>query len=793
MDRMAEGWIGSEAAGPGERLRLKVSVAGIVQGVGFRPFVYRLACREGLAGYILNNPQGVDIEVEGGLASVERFLSSLVRERPSQARIDSVVVRFTDLCGEDSFVIRASEAASERTTLVSPDIATCPDCLRELGDPSDRRHRYPFINCTNCGPRHTIIEDIPYDRQNTSMRSFAMCPECSKEYRDPLDRRFHAEPDACWVCGPQITLRESSGEPIDCRDPLEAARKGLSEGKVIGVKGLGGFHLAVDAANDAAVRLLRQRKRREEKPLAVMARDIFTIALFAEVGPEEERLLASPVRPIVLLPKRPDSRIAESVAPGNKYLGVMLPYTPIHHLLLEGDFLALVMTSGNLTEEPIAIDGEDALSRLAGIVDLYVDHNRQIVSRCDDSVARVVGGETVILRRSRGWVPLPIDLDTTPGSILACGAHLKNTIAVTRRNQVFLSQHIGDLENMPAYEFFTSTIDHMKKTVEVEPEIVAYDLHPDYLSTRFAVGSRIPKKVAVQHHHAHIASCLGEAGTDGPVIGFALDGTGYGPDATVWGGEILVATRKSFTRAGHLEQVAIPGGEAAIRQVWRMALSHLYSAYREDVRSLPLEALLGIDRRQIEVVLAILKSGFNSPMTSSCGRLFDAVSCLCGLRHEVKYEGQAALELEMAAGDDLGQAYPVVLDTEGEKVVIGVRGLVREIVRDVLGGPGSPGIGAGAVAGAGSTAGTVGAKFHNWLARSLYETACLLRTRQGLEVAALSGGCFQNVRLLAQLKGLLEGGGFRVITNHLVPANDGGISFGQAVVAAARVESEVSS
>ncbi len=792
MDRMAEIPVGSQEAAADQRLRLRISVAGIVQGVGFRPFVYRLACRERLSGYILNNPQGVGIEVEGALKSVECFLSSLVNDGPPQARIDTVSVRFADVLNEDAFVIRESVRQDECTTMVSPDLATCPDCLRELGTRSDRRHRYPFVNCTNCGPRYTIIEGIPYDRKNTSMKAFEMCPDCRREYQDPMDRRFHAEPNACWTCGPRVTLREPSGEPVACEDPIKAAQAHLLEGKVVAVKGLGGFHLAVDAANDAAVRLLRQRKQREEKPLAVMAKDIGAVRRFAEVGLEEENLLASPKRPIVLLRKRADSPLAESVAPGNRHLGVLLPYTPIHKMLLEEGFAALVMTSGNLSEEPIAVDIEDALRRLGTVADFYLDHDRDIVSRCDDSVARVVDGDTVFLRRSRGWVPLPIDLDASPSGILACGAHLKNTIALTRRNQVFLSQHIGDLENLPAYQFFTSTVDHLKRIIEVEPNVVAYDLHPDYLSSRFALGLDVATKIGVQHHHAHIASCLGEADADGPVIGFALDGTGYGPDGTVWGGEILIATREAYTRVGHLEQVRIPGGEAAIKHIWRMALSYLYSCYGQDVADLPLESLLGADPKQIEVVLAMLRKGVNSPITSSCGRLFDAVACLCGIRNQVRYEGQAALELEMARAEDVKASYPVVVRPENDGVVIGVRDLVKGIVEDVLAearcadverervhaGPGRARV----------ERGKVSAQFHNWLAGSLSEAALMLREAHGIETVALGGGCFQNVSLLMQLKGLLAQAGFRVLTNRLVPANDGGISFGQTVVAAAMLK-----
>lgn len=775
---MAEGQVGSQEASPVERLRLRIAIAGVVQGVGFRPFIFRLASREGLSGGIVNDPQGVSIEVEGELSAVERFLSSIVREKPAPARIDSISVGFADLVGSQGFEIGHSEQGAERTTLVSPDLATCTDCLAELRDPADRRHKYPFINCTNCGPRYTIIRDIPYDRRRTSMQSFEMCPDCLREYLDPGNRRFHAEPNACWTCGPRVTLRDSGGRPIDCGDPIETAARRLGEGAIVAVKGLGGFHLAVDAANDRAVGLLRQRKHREEKPLAVMARDLDTARSLVNVSAEEERLLEGPARPIVLLAKRRKTPIAESVAPGNRYLGVMLPYTPIHALLFDQGPAALVMTSGNISEEPIALDTDDALERLGGIADFYLDHDRDIVSRCDDSVVRLVAGRQVFLRRSRGWAPIGIDIDSIQPSILACGAHLKNTVAVTRRNQVLLSQHIGDLENVAAYEFFRSTVTHLGEIAEVTPEIVAYDLHPDYLSTRFALSSGVERKIAVQHHHAHVASCLGEAGLEGPVIGIALDGTGYGPDGTVWGGEVLIATRKSYTRAGHLERVLIPGGEAAIKQVWRMALAHIYNAYGDETGSLPLESLLGAERRQIDVVLAALRRSFNSPLTSSCGRLFDAVSCLCGVRNWARYEGQAALDLEMVAGECGGETYPVKLDRAGDMIVIGLRDMVKAVVKDVLGGMRTGDV----------DKGSISAKFHRWLAQSLAEAAREFRARHGITTAALSGGCFQNVLLLDNLMKLLEADGFNVLINRLVPANDGGISFGQVVVAAASLE-----
>ena len=567
-------------------------------------------------------------------------------------------------------------------------------------------------------------------------------------------------------------LRDADGNVISTDSPIEAARSLLEKGHIIAVKGLGGFHLAVDACNDKAVRNLRVRKHREQKPLAIMARDIATVRTFAQVSDFEEQVLKSQARPIVLLRKIPGSRIAESVAPNNRNLGVMLPYTPLHHLLLEG-FTALVMTSGNISEEPIVIDIEDARQRLRGIAEYYLDHNRQILSRCDDSVVRAIDGHLTFLRRSRGWVPLPITIGNIERPILATGAHLKNTIALTRGNQVFVSQHIGDLENLPALRFFEETIRHLKKILEIEPEVVVHDLHPDYLSTRFAMEQTEAVKIGVQHHHAHIASCLGEAGIEGPVIGFAFDGTGYGEDGTIWGGEILVATTSQYQRVGHLEEVPLPGGEVAIRNPWRMAIAHLVTSFAGEIDNLDLERLLGQPREAIEAVRRMIQADFNCPRTSSCGRLFDAVSSLCGVCNKVSYEGQAAIELEMIADND-GKAYPVEI-ARGDRLVIRTGGLICSIVADLeLGVPPS----------------TVSRRFHNWVASAIARSAKLVREETGITKVALSGGCFQNEILLRTAMTLLKDQGFEVLINRVVPANDGGISFGQVVVAASRLARE---
>jgi len=655
-----------------------------------------------------------------------------------------------------------------------------------MGDSSDRRYRYAFTNCTNCGPRYTIIRSVPYDRRNTTMDVFELCPACAAEYGDPLNRRFHAEPNACPACGPELLLKSAEGSAVKCDDPVAATIDLLSSGRVVAVKGLGGFHLAADATSEDAVRTLRERKHREEKPLAIMSKNVETVRTYAEVGDLEESLLTGPERPVVLLRKKPGSVIAESVAPGNKYLGVMLPYTPVHHMLLDTGLVALVMTSGNISEEPIAIDLEDAMERLGSVADYYLDHNREILSRCDDSVVRVLDGEMMFARRSRGYVPLPAALESGGPCVLACGAHLKNTVAVTRGNEVFLSQHIGDLENAAAFEFFKSTVRHLEDIVQVEPEIVAHDLHPDYISTRFARDLPIENKVGVQHHHAHIAGCLGEAGLEGPVIGFALDGTGYGTDGTVWGGEILIATREDFERAGHLETVPMPGGEAAVREPWRMALSHIMNALGRgeslehaagrcggggSADAAFLAGLLGRPVDQVRMVRQVLDKKINCPITSSCGRLFDAVSALCGVRRITTFEGQAAIELEMALDEGEDGAYAVNL-RDGEPIIVETAPVIAAVARDLR---------------AGIAPGRVSARFHNWLVNSLRDAAVRIRERRGLETVALSGGCFQNAHLVVNLRKALLESGFHVIINKLVPVNDGGISFGQVVVARARL------
>ena len=752
-------------------VRRHIEVSGIVQGVGFRPYVYRLATGHGLTGTICNTAAGVSIEIQGPAEKVGRFVECLPAGAPPLARITNFDVQEIPCNGDAEFRIVHSQSGKEVRTLISPDVAICSDCRRELFDPADRRHGYPFINCTNCGPRFTIVRDIPYDRPSTSMAVFAMCPACQAEYEDPLDRRFHAQPNACWDCGPRVELWDRSGRRIECRDPIAEAASGLHAGLVVAVKGLGGFHLAVDATSAAAVALLRERKRRVEKPFAVMAPDSGSVQEICELDAAARAVLESPQRPIVLLAKRASSQIAEEVAPFNRYLGVFLPYTPLHYLLLaEGRFKALVMTSGNLSEEPIAIDNQEAVSRLSRLADYFLVHNRDILLRCDDSVVRVAGGAMRHLRRSRGFVPVPVFLKDEQPSVLAVGGQLKNTICLTRGKHAFLSQHIGDLENVESYGFFNEAIEHLQRILEIQPEIIACDLHPGYFSTQWALQQSGKKRVGVQHHHAHIASCMAENHLDGKVIGFALDGTGYGTDGHIWGGEVLIAGYKDFQRAAHFEYVAIPGGEAAIREPWRMAVSYLAHYFGRDFLKLPVPFVRQLDVNKTQLLLRMMEQRINSPLTSSCGRLFDAVAALIGIRQHVNYEAQAAIELEMAmsaSGDD--HEYLLEIREGDDGCVIGCRPLFAALMDDLS---------------RNVDAGVISRRFHNALVVTFTRIAALLRERTGLKRVCFSGGTFHNVYLSQRLESKLVDKGFAVFTHREVPAGDGGLSLGQALVAA---------
>ncbi len=704
-------------------------------------------------------------------------MDALPNEIPPLARLDHVEVSDASALDEATFEIRHSLAQAGAFQPISPDVATCADCQAEVLDSLDRRHRYPFTNCTNCGPRFTIILDLPYDRPFTTMAPFRMCPDCQREYDDPADRRFHAQPNACPRCGPNVWL-ESGGDVVAERDEaLSEARRLLTEGKILGVKGLGGFHLACDATRDEPVAELRRRKGRVEKPFALMAYDTGAVERYCQLSSTERGLLERSERPIVLLRQRPGSGISEHVAPGNDSLGFMLPYTPLHLLLLEpspGFPDALVMTSGNFAEEPIVTGNDEARSEMPALADHLLLHDRRIHARCDDSVLRVFRDGELPIRRSRGYAPYPVHLPFEAPPILACGGELKNTFCVTRSGYAFLSQHIGDLENYQTLASFETMIEHFKDLFRVTPEAVAYDLHPGYLATRYALGPRTDglTQIGVQHHHAHIAACMAEHGLpeDAQVIGLSFDGTGYGTDGTIWGGEVLVSGYQDFRRAAHLAPVPLPGAEAAIRRPYRMALAWLRAAgVAWDPDLPPVAAASEADRR---VLQAQLSGRMPSPLTTSMGRLFDAVSSLAGVRHEVTYEAQAAIELEAALDPDEEGAYHFDTTRTGDTLVLDPAPVIRDIVGDVR---------------SGVSVGAISARFHNAVADLALEVCFSLRRDAGLAQVCLSGGVFQNVSLLELAATRLEGKGFRVYWHRKVPPNDGGLSLGQAVVAAARM------
>jgi hydrogenase maturation protein HypF len=728
--------------------RVRVQVEGIVQGVGFRPFVHRLAGELGLAGLVRNDERGAVIEVEGEQDAIAALLERVVTEAPPLADVQVAGTEVVPVHGETEFAIVASTSAGTPDASVTPDAATCAACLRELFDPADRRYRYPFINCTDCGPRFTIVRGVPYDRPLTTMAGFEMCERCASEYHDPSDRRFHAQPNACPDCGPQLAT------------PLPEIVAQLHTGAIVAVKGIGGFHLACLASDERAVATLRARKHREEKPFALMARDVEAADELVRVGPLEATLLQGRDRPIVLAPRRPAARVATALAPLAPELGVMLPYSPLHHLLLAGVGEPLVMTSGNVSDEPIAYEDEDAQRRLAGIADAFLLHDRPIETRTDDSVLRVARTRPLPLRRSRGAVPSALALPfPAKRHVLACGAELKSTFCVARARRAWVSHHIGDLKNAETLSSFETGVAHFERLFAVAPEIIAHDLHPDYLSTTYALAREGVERVAIQHHHAHLAACLAEHGERGPAVGAIFDGAGLGSDGSVWGGEILVGDLRGFERAGHLWPVALPGGDRAAHEPWRMACAWRL-AVDGHARPLP-----GIDERRWHAVEAIAEAGLNSPQTTSVGRLFDAVAALCGLRLETTYEGQAAMELEAACDNSEHGAYPL----RSVAGVLDARETIAAVDRDVARGV--------AVA-------TIATRFHHALADATATECARLAADRGLDVVVLSGGAFQNRRLLERTAAAVEAAGLRVLVPERLPPNDGGVSFGQAAVAA---------
>ncbi|MFH0913949.1 MAG: carbamoyltransferase HypF [Chloroflexota bacterium] len=749
--------------------RLSISVRGVVQGVGFRPFVYQLAIRHHLKGWVCNTSGEVRIEVEGKSPALDRFVQELQALAPPLAHIEGISLTQEPPAGYGQFEIRDSITEEEKYQLVSPDIATCPACLKEVFSPDDRRYRYPFTNCTNCGPRFTIIADIPYDRPNTTMREFQMCPECHREYDSPLDRRFHAQPNACPRCGPQLELVDSTAQPVP-GDPIAAASQLLRDGKILAVKGLGGFLLACDATDDRAVQLLRERKRRPSKPFAIMLASMEEVRKHCRVSASEEALLASHQSPIVLLHWRPDSSIARTVAPSLKYLGVMLPYTPLHHLLCRETGRPLVMTSGNLTEEPIARDNEEARQRLGNIADYFLWHNRDIYARYDDSVAMVELDKPQIVRRARGYAPFPIHLPFQAKPILACGAELKSTFCLTRDGYAFLSQHIGDLQNLETLEHFQNTIGLYQRLFRIRPEIVACDMHPEYLSTKYAkelAESQNLTLVPVQHHHAHIVSGMADSGLREPVLGVAFDGTGYGTDGHIWGGEFLLADYKDFQRLGHLQYVPMPGGAAAIERPYRIAVSYLVTLLGEDsLKSLPF--LEQVDEQELRLLLKQLQKKLNAPLTSSAGRLFDGVSALLGIRGKIDYEAQAAIELEMVTEESESGGYPFTIAEQDSVNIVRLGQLFAAILADMS---------------RKVTPSVISARFHNTVAQVIAEMCHRLSAKNEISKVVLSGGVFQNRLLLRRTVAALEKAGLTVLTHRQVPTNDGGVSLGQAVIA----------
>ncbi len=752
---------------------VRVSVRGVVQGVGFRPFVYQLAVKHKLRGWVRNTSEDVKIEAEGEDKDIEVFLKALRKEAPPLSHIEEITVTAGTPANYERFEIRPSIAQASKYQLVSPDIGTCKQCLHEIFDPFDRRYRYPFTNCTNCGPRFTIIEDIPYDRPKTTMQGFTMCPDCKEEYENPANRRFHAQPNACPVCGPQLELTDAKGKPVDGDDIdiIRMTAELLKDGKIVAVKGLGGFLLACDATDETAVKRLRERKHRPAKPLAVMAASLSEARKHCEISEAEAKLLASPASPIVLVKWKPESNISKAAAPGLKHLGVMLPYTPLHHLLIRDAGRPLVMTSGNISEEPIAKDNDEALRRLGNIADYFLTHNRDIYARYDDSVALVEAEAPRLARRARGYAPYPVKLPYQSRQILGCGAEEKNTITLTRDNYAFVSQHIGDMENMETLEHYVNTIDLYEKLFKISPEIIAHDMHPEYLPTKYAKELAAKEKlklVPIQHHHAHIAACMADNGMTDKVIGVALDGTGYGLDGKIWGGEFLVADFKGFTRMAHLEYLPLPGGAQAIKKPYRTAAGYLTALGIPLDKDLPLMEY--IRDEELAIIHDQVKQNLNAPLTSSLGRLFDAAAALTGVRGTIEYEAQAAIDLESCAADapEATKDYPFSIIEQDGTSIIKIDDLLAAIIKDIHDKI--------------ETA-VIAARFHNTIARLIAEVCRDISARTGLKKAVLSGGVFQNRLLLRKSIPRLESAGFEVYTHHQVPCNDGGISLGQAAIA----------
>jgi hydrogenase maturation protein HypF len=757
--------------------RVKIIIRGAVQGVGFRPFVYRIADEMNLNGWVINSSSGVFIEAEAVKTKLDEFVLRIQNEKPPRSFIQSFEFSFLDPIGFEKFEIRKSDDEGSRTVLILPDIATCDECLNDISDPNNRRYQYPFTNCTNCGPRYTIIEKLPYDRINTSMKKFEMCEDCRKEYENPLNRRFHAQPNACPVCGPQLALWDTKGNVISVKhNALLEAVHAIKSGKIIAVKGIGGFHLITNARNENAVRELRKRKHREEKPLALMYPNIDSVYCDCEVSEFEKRLLLSPESPIVLLKRKSEIELAESISPDNPYLGIMLPYSPLHHILMKEIAFPIVATSGNFSDEPICTNEQEALIRLNNIADLFLVHDRPIVRHVDDSIVRVILNREMVIRRARGYAPLPIQLNKKLPNMLAVGAHLKNTISVSVDKNVFISQHIGDLETAEAYNAFENVINDLSCIYDIKPETVVCDKHPNYISTAYANRSGLNVD-RIQHHYAHIASCMAENELEGTVLGVSWDGTGYGDDGTIWGGEFLLADEKAFRRIAHLRTFRLPGGEKAIKEIHRIALGLLFEIYgKQVIGNKELIPIKDLPENELKILFQMLNGKLNSPVTSSMGRLFDGIASIAGTSNYSHFEGQAAMQLEFAAESaNTIDKYPFNIteknDTTDVKYIIDWEPIVLGVIEDYKNQ---------------ISKNIIAAKFHNTLANVILDTA----KKVGEKRVVLSGGCFQNKYMIEKTIKLLAINKFQPYWHQRVPTNDGGISLGQIAAASNNIKGE---
>jgi len=753
--------------------RRKIEIRGIVQGVGFRPTVYRLAKKHTLKGFVLNDSKGVTLDIEGSPEGINSFLEELKKNPPPFSNIEAITSKKLTPKNFREFNIIESEERKEKKTLVSPDIAICKDCKKELLDSKDRRYKYPFINCTNCGPRFTITKGLPYDRKNTTMKKFKMCEKCRTEYTNPENRRFHAQPNACGDCGPHLKLLNGKGKEIK-GNPIDKTIKFLKEGKIVAVKGLGGFHLACNAEDKIAVETLRKRKKRPYKPLALMAKDIPVTSKFVDLSSKEKELLKNPRAPIVLLEKKKNCVLPENIAPNNNYLGFMLPYTPLHVLLLE-NLEVLIMSSGNKKDEPIVFDNENAVERLGGIADYFLVHDRDIWIQADDSIARVVNGETLLLRRGRGYAPGPLRSPVkSKKKIIGFGAHKHNTFSISRDDEIFISHYIGETDNIETIKAFERGIKHFINFFDIPPDIAAVDFHPEYEATKF--GKKWAKKnrnplIEISHYHAHVASCLLDNGVDEKVIGVTWDGTGYGSDGKIWGGEFLIADLKEYERKAHLKYIPLPGGDMAVKEPWRMGSTYLYKTFGKDFLNLDIDFVRRLDKRKWEVIKNMINKGVNSPENSSIGRLFDAVSSILGIRDTATYQGQAAIELEMIVEKSVRECYKFRIKKDKNIYILDPKPVIEAIVKDIE---------------SGVTKEIISAKFHRGLSGMILEVSNLLREETGINIVCLTGGVFQNIVLRKEATAKLQEGKFKVYNHKKIPPNDGGISAGQVAIAMKR-------